>query len=96
MERKAISELLLDKCQQEDKFPFLFLPGQLCRVLSNISNDGQTPSYWDGAKVVILYRSSSLLNKEHIYHVRHLGNNKECEFKESELDRRFIKKQWKI
>ena len=96
IEKTSLSDILMKKIQTEDSFPFLFLPGQMCRVLSNISEDGQTPIYWDGAKVLILYRSSSLLNKEHIYRVKHLGNGKECDFKECELDKRFIRKQWKI
>ena len=76
--------------------PYIFIRGQVGRVKSGVIQDGQTPKYWGGAKVIIISRKRTPLFKSHIYTVKHLENNRTCEFKEDELDKRFRRKSWKL
>ena len=71
----TLKDKLVEMANRPDPKPFLFNVGQMSRVRSNISEDGQTPEYWDGAKVEILSRDSTPLFKTHVYKVRHLDNN---------------------
>lgn len=89
----SLKDDIIKQIKKPDPKPFLFLPGQMGRVHAKVSHDGQTPGYWDGAKVQILSRHRTTILKNHIYKVRHLSNNKICTFSEDELDRRFIKKE---
>ena len=85
-------DIILTKINEVDSLPFLFKEGQVCRILRSVSEDGQTPEYWDGAKVRVIFRYSTPIFKNHIYRVIHLINNKICEFAEDELDKRYIRK----
>jgi len=89
MEEKSFEEMLVENMRKPDPNPFLYVAGQTGRVKKGVSNDGQTPEYWDGAKVEILSQHRTIFLREHIYKVRHLVNNITCEFKEYKLDRRF-------
>ena len=73
--------------------PFLYSFGQKARVLSNVIEDGQTPEYWSGAKVEIRERYHTPIFKNRVYVVKHLKNNRICEFKEEELDKRYRRKR---
>ena len=88
-----LSDKIMELSHRPDTKPFLFAVGQTARVRKGVSNDGQTPEYWDGAEVEIIAAHSSMLFKNHYYQVRHLDNYRTCEFEECELDRRYIRKK---
>ena len=90
---KELKDKFMEFVMKPDTKPFLFKEGQTARVLNNMSDDGQTPEYWDGAKVIILSIHVTPIFKNHIYEVQHLENNIKCEFKEDELDKRFIRNE---
>lgn len=86
--------MLIKHIKKPDTKPYLFKVGQIVRILGHISKDGQTPKYWDGAKVMVLKQKCSMLHKEHSYVVKHLDQNVMCEFKEYELDNRYSRKKY--
>jgi len=88
---KELKDKFLEFVMKPDTKPFLFKEGQTTRVLNGLSDDGQTPEYWDGAKVLILSVYATSIFKNHIYRCKHLINDKIDEFKEEELDKRFIR-----
>lgn len=90
--KESLSDLIMKVVKEPDTKPYLYKVGQVGRVKSGVSRDGQTPLYWNGAKVVILTISASVMWKEHWYKVKHIGNNKIEEFREYELDKRFARK----
>ena len=91
-----LKDKLMEVVNRPDPRPFIFTVGQMSRVRSNVSQDGQTPKYWDGAKVEVLSRHRTMLHKDHVYKVRHLVNGKTCQFYEHELDHRYARKLWKL
>ena len=88
----SLEDKLMEVIREKDPSPYLYKKGQIARIKNGVSNDGQTPKHWDGAKVVILSQHSSPLFKQHWYEVIHMENSHTCDFKEEELDRRFCKR----
>ena len=88
-----IEKLIIDIAKRPDNKSYLFRVGQVVRILKNVVEDGQTPEYYSGAKVIIISTHCTMLLKEHYYKVRHLENNKICIFKEDEIDGRFRRKE---
>ena len=82
--------MIVEAYQRADPKPYLADIGQTVRVLKRVTEDGQTPAWWAGAICVVEKRMTSGLLKEHSYKLRH-ENNRTCDFKESELDRRYLK-----
>lgn len=90
-EQKSFYQMLEEKIQEPDPNPFLFQEGQKVRVNKDVTKDGQTPAYWAGALVTVTRRTRSWLYKEHWYTLRH-PNGQEDEFRETELDYRYKRK----
>ena len=61
------------------------------RVCKDVVNDGQTPKFWAGAVVTIERFYGTVLVKSHWYRLRH-DNGASDEFKEDELDRRYMRR----
>jgi len=91
--KEDLKDKFIEYVMKPDSKPFLFKKGQVARVLNGISDDGQTPEYWDGAKVIISEKHCSTIFKHHWYKVIHMENSRTCEFKEEELDKRFIRNE---
>lgn len=83
------AKLLVDAYNRPDPNPYLFQIGQTVRLKLGLSDDGQTPRCWDGAKCEVVKRRCSGLYKEHWYILRHLELNATEEFREYEIDRRY-------
>lgn len=93
MNKKSLKKSIDNFLNTPDDKPFLFKERQIARVKKGVSNDGQTPEYWDGAIVEIIKRKKTSLYKSHIYEVLHVEKNIKCEFRENEIDLRY-KKLW--
>ena len=72
-----------------DPKPYLFEIGQKVRVKILLSEDGQTPKFWEGARAKVMSRYSTLMHKEHWYTLEHSQNGAQDNFKEEEIDRRY-------
>lgn len=75
-----------------DPNPYLFEVGQTIRLKKGRSNDGQTPKQWDGCLAIVVSRHCSGLLKEHWYRLKHKDYDVIEEFREEEIDFRFIRK----
>ena len=89
MKKKSFEEMVVENFNKPDPNPYLYKIGQIGIVKKGVSDDGQTPEYWDGAKVQILSQHRTLFIREHYYRVKHSVKNVIDDFKEYELDRRF-------
>jgi hypothetical protein len=78
-----------------DNKPLLYEVGQAVRVLKGLSQDGQTPKFWDGAIAKVISRGSSPVMKIHSYRLQH-PNGAIDDFREEELDRRYARNKEKI
>lgn len=64
--------------------------GQTVRILKSVTEDGQTPEFWAGAKVEVIGTRNTMLHKEWLVKCRH-ENGAEEYFKSYEVDWRYIK-----
>jgi hypothetical protein len=90
---KDLMEMLVEAYNRPDPRPYLFQLGQIVRLKKGRSNDGQTPSYWDGAVVEIFGRYTTGLHKDHWYKVYLPSQHVTCEFSEDEIDLRYSRKE---
>lgn len=70
-----------------------FQIGEVVRLRKGRSDDGQTPSYWDGAHVEVVLVYPDITTGHRWYKVRHMTRNAVCEFREYEIDLRCVKRQ---
>jgi hypothetical protein len=86
----TLTDLILKAYREPDPKPYLFRCGQQVRVLRKVIDDGQTPTHWAGRIGCITRRYTTGIHKDHWYLVEASGSR--CEFRESELDRRYVVK----
>lgn len=87
----SLTGKLLEAAKKPIESEPAFSVGQTVRVLKNVSDDGQTPKYWSGAKCECIGRGvGGMIMKRWVYQLRH-ENGRTCEFQEHELDLRFAK-----
>lgn len=83
-----LSDLIVAAYDRPDLKPYLFKIGKIVRLKVGLSDDGQTPKYWNGAKVKIINQYASGLHKDHWYILQH-SNGAIDDFKEHEIDQRY-------
>lgn len=85
------ADLLMKVINEPDTKPYYYEVGQKVRVCKKVLEDGQTPRFWAGAVCEVVKRYASMIHKDHWYKLRHPNGN-EDEFREYELDYRYIRK----
>ena len=85
---EPLDDLIMRAARMPDPKPYLFQVGQTVRIIKRVIDDGQTPLYWSGAKVIVQSRGCTPLFKTHVYVLKH-PNGAEDQFVEEELDRRY-------
>jgi hypothetical protein len=89
----VVDQWIIDAVNRPDPHPFLFTVGQTVRVRNGVSDDGQTPHYWNGAMCVVMSCRSTWLNKRHCYELMHIEKQVVDSFEEDEIDRRYARKE---
>lgn len=86
----TVFDFLVAAYQRPDPHPYLYQKGQWVRVLKSVTDDGQTPREWAGALAIVEHRKTTGLHKDHIYLLANPRTGQRDEFREEELDRRYV------
>ena len=83
-----VLQMIVDRYNDPDPNPYLFQVGQRVRINKGVTQDGQTPKFWDGGFAIVEKRKCGGLCKEHWYTLKH-ANGCTDDFREEELDSRY-------
>jgi hypothetical protein len=87
--KEALAKTYVYDTENDPENKFLYENYQAVRLKNQLSSDGQTPIYWDGATVVITKRLLGTVLQEPCYQVLHVSLNKTCKFKQEEIAKGF-------
>lgn len=90
-----LKDFIMEAYSKPDTKPYLFKVGQTVRLTKRRSDDGQTPKEWDGCLAIVVSKHCTGILKDHWYKLKHKDYNIIEEFREEEIDFRYIKKKMK-